>query len=258
VLASAAENITYTTLELGGKNALIVFADADLDLALQVAIEGMFYNQGEACTSTSRILVEESIYDVFLERFSAAAVALVVGAGVDEATELGPMVDERHRDRVMRYLDTAVSEGARVFAQGTTPDDERLSGGYWVPPTVLVDVAPGSTAGQEEIFGPIACVMRFSTEDEAIAIANGTSYGLTAAICTADTARACSLADRLEVGVVRINSYHRGSLGAPFGGVKGSGFGRDGAAETLREYVRSKSIQLPSGRGEVPVWPPRD
>jgi acyl-CoA reductase-like NAD-dependent aldehyde dehydrogenase len=257
VLETAAQNITFTTLELGGKNALLVLDDADLDSAVRIAIEGMFYNQGEACTSTSRILVQDGVYDVFLERFSAAAAALVVGEGRDDRSEIGPMVDARHRDRVLHYLETALAEGARIHAQGVGPSDPRLRDGYWVPPTVLVDVAPDSTAGQEEIFGPIACVMRFTTDDEAIRIANGTPYGLTAAICSGDDARAWSLAARLEAGVVRINNYQRGATGAPFGGIKASGFGRDGAVETLREFVRSKSIQFPSGRGTLPSWPER-
>lgn len=255
VLETAAQNITFTTLELGGKNALLILDDADLPAAVDITIEGMFYNQGEACTSTSRILVHDSVYDDFLARFTKATLELVVGDGRDDATHIGPMVDARQRDRVLGYVDVAVAEGARIHARGAVPDAHDLRAGYWVAPTILVDVEPSSTAGQEEIFGPIASVMRFRTDDEAVAIANGTPYGLTAAICSADDARARRLAGRLEVGVVRINNYQRGATGAPFGGVRASGFGRDGAAETLREFVRSKSIQYPSGRGIVPGWP---
>lgn len=258
VLKSAADNITFATLELGGKNALIIFEDADLNLALQVAIVGMFYNQGQACTSTARILVHEKLYDAFLERFAELTKTLVVGDGLDPASELGPMVDSVQRDRVMGYIDKAVAEGARIYAQGTTPRDDRLAGGYWVPPTVLVGVTPTSTAGQEEIFGPVACLMRFSSEAEAVAIANDTAYGLTAGIVTADEARAWDVASRLEVGTVFVNNYHRrGAPGVPSGGMKASGYGRDNAAETLREFVRSKSIRMPTGRGSIPVWPPR-
>jgi acyl-CoA reductase-like NAD-dependent aldehyde dehydrogenase len=259
VLKSAADNLTYATMELGGKNALLVLADADLDAAVDVALEGMFYNQGEACTSTARILVHDSVHDEFLERFSRATQRLVVGDGLDPATDIGPMVDAAQRDKVLAYLQTGLDEGARVVTRGTPPDDERLKDGYWVPPVILADVTPEMTLAQEEIFGPIACVMRFSTEDEAIGICNGTAYGLTAAICTTDLARADQIARRLEAGMVFVNNYmRRAFLGSPFGGVKGSGFGRENAVETLHEFVRSKNIRFPSGRGQIPVWPPRD
>jgi acyl-CoA reductase-like NAD-dependent aldehyde dehydrogenase len=259
VLRTAAEHLTYATMELGGKNALIVLADADLDHAVGVAIEAMFYNQGEACTSTARILVHDSIHDAFLDRFARAAGRLVVGDGLDPATDIGPMVDAAQRDKVLAYLRTGLDEGARLVTQGTLPADERLAGGYWVAPAVLADVTPEMTVAQEEIFGPIACVLRFQTEEEAISICNGTAYGLTAAICTADVARAGLIARRLEAGMVFVNNYMRRSfLGSPFGGVKGSGFGRENAVETLHEFVRSKNIRFLSGRGQVPAWPPRD
>jgi acyl-CoA reductase-like NAD-dependent aldehyde dehydrogenase len=169
------------------------------------------------------------------------------------------MVDAAQRDKVLAYLQTGLDEGARLVTQGTLPGDERLKDGYWVAPVVLADVTPGMTLAQEEIFGPIACVMRFSTEDEAVEICNGTAYGLTAAICTTDVARAGQIAQRLEAGMVFVNNYmRRAFLGSPFGGVKGSGFGRENAVETLHEFVRSKNIRFPSGRGQIPVWPPRD
>jgi acyl-CoA reductase-like NAD-dependent aldehyde dehydrogenase len=258
VLQTAAENLTYATMELGGKNSLLVLPDADLDQAVEVAVEGMFYNQGEACTSTARILLHDDIYDTFLERFTMAATALVVGDGLDPRTDIGPMVDAKQRDRVLGYLQTAIDEGARIVGQGVVPTAPAYADGYWVPPTVLADVAPDSTAGQEEIFGPIALIMRFSTLDEAIDIANGTAYGLTAAICSRDEAQAWHIAQRLEAGMVFVNNYMRRSfLGAPFGGVKASGFGRENAPETLHEFVRSKAVRFRSGRGEVPVWPPK-
>jgi len=259
VLRSAAENLTYATMELGGKNAVLVLADADLDAAVRVAIEGMFYNQGEACTSTARICVQAAVHDEFLARFARATEALVVGDGLDPATDIGPMVDAAHRDKVLGYLRTGLDEGARLVTQGRLPAEDRLRGGYWVAPAVLADVTPDMTVAQEEIFGPIACVMRFGTEDEAIEIANSTAYGLTAAICTTDLVRAEAIARRLEAGMVFVNNYmRRAFLGSPFGGVKGSGFGRENALETLHEFVRSKNIRFPSGRGAVPGWPPAD
>ncbi len=259
VLKSAAENLTYATMELGGKNALIVLDDADMDVAVDVAIEGMFYNQGEACTSTARILVHRSRYDEFTEKFSAAAESLVVGDALDGATDIGAMVDLAHQQKVLAYLQTALDEGAEIVAQGTVPTDPKLADGYWVPPTVLSGVEPHMTVGQEEIFGPIACLMVFDTDDEAIEIANGTAYGLTAALITPDHFRASRLSERLEAGMVFINNYmRRAFLGSPFGGVKGSGFGRENSLDTLHEFVRAKNIRFPSGHAEIPTWPPRD
>jgi acyl-CoA reductase-like NAD-dependent aldehyde dehydrogenase len=259
VLRGAAENLTFATMELGGKNAVMVLADADLDRAVDVVVEGMFYNQGEACTSTARILVHESIHDAFLERFGAAVTRLVVGDGLDPATDIGAMVTADQRDKVLAHLQRGLEEGARLVVQGQLPGDERLQGGYWVAPTVLADVTPAMSIAQEEIFGPIACVMRFTGEDDAVEICNGTRYGLTAAICTTDETRAYRIAQRLEVGMVFVNNYMRRSfLGSPFGGQKESGFGRENAVETLHEFVRSKNIRFPSGRGEIPSWPPRD
>ncbi len=258
VLQGAAANLTFATMELGGKNAFVVLPDADLDHAVRIAVEAMFYNKAEACTSTARLLVHDDVHDAFVEKFVAAAMSLRVGDGLDPATDIGPLVDERQRDKVQAYLDTALAEGARMVAQGTIPDDPAYAGGSWFPPTVLVDVAPDSTVGQEEIFGPVALFMRFSTLDEAVEIINDTEYGLTCAIATRDEAAAWRLAERLEVGMVFVNNYMRRSfLGSPFGGVKGSGFGRENAAETLREFVRSKSVRFVSGKGEIPEWPRR-
>lgn len=259
VLQSAAQNLTFATMELGGKNALYVRHDADIAQAVDVAVEGMFYNQGEACTSTARILVHDAVYEEFAERFTAAALALTVGDPLHPATDIGPMVDERQQQRVLSYLATALEEGATVRGQGQVPSDPHLAGGYWVAPTVLENVEPHHTVGQEEIFGPIALLMRVSDDEQAIEIANGTEYGLTAAICSRDEATAWQLARRLDAGMVFVNNYmRRAFLGSPFGGVKGSGFGRENAAETIREFVRAKNVRFRSGRGVVPVWPPVD
>lgn len=259
VLKAAADNLTFSTMELGGKNALMVLDDADLTVAVNVAIEGMFYNQGEACTSTARILVHESIHDEFLALFAAAAEKLVVGDGRDPRTDIGAMVDAKQRDRVLGYLQSALDEGARIVTQGALPTEAKYADGFWVAPTVLADVTPEMTVAKEEIFGPIACVMKFSDIDEAVRITNDTEYGLTAAIVTRNEDFAWKLSRRLRVGMVFVNNYMRRSfLGAPFGGVKGSGFGRENAIETLHEFVRSKNVRFPSGKGLIPIWPPVD
>jgi len=259
VLESAAENITFATMELGGKNALMILEDAEMETAINVALEGMFYNQGEACTSTARILVHRSRYKEFEEKFARATEALVVGDGRDSKTDIGPMVDAKQRDRVAGYIDIALKEGARLVTQGKLPTDSKYKDGYWIAPTILADITPTMTVAQEEIFGPVACLMPFDTEAEAIEIANGTAYGLTAAMVTKDESRAWKLAGQLEAGMIFVNNYmRRAFLGSPFGGVKGSGFGRENATETLREFVRSKNVRFPSGKAEIPTWPPKD
>jgi acyl-CoA reductase-like NAD-dependent aldehyde dehydrogenase len=258
VMESAAKNLTFATLELGGKNALIVLDDADLDASVAIAIEGMFYNQGEACTSTSRLLIHSSLYDEFAESFVAATRALVVGDPLDAATDIGPLVDARQQGRVNDYARVALAEGATLLYQGELPSDEHLKDGFYVAPLVVGDVTREMTIAREEIFGPVAALMRFETDDDAVDIANDTDYGLTAAIMTCDESRAARLATRLEVGMVFVNNYtRRNFVGSPFGGVKGSGYGREYGEETLHEFVRAKNVRFPSGRGVIAGWPPR-
>lgn len=254
VLERTAANLTPTLLELGGKSPLIVFDDADLDLALQGAIEGMFFNQGEACTASSRILVEDGVWDEFTERFCAAVRRLKVGDPLDPATHIGPMVTAQQRERVLGYVSAGVAEGARVAAEGALPDDPRLRDGYFVAPTVFTDVKPEMRIAQEEIFGPVVVALPFSGYDEAIEVANGTDFGLFAAVYTRDMTTAQRASRDLDSGVVLVNNYSRALLGTPFGGTKASGYGREHAVETIREFVRSKSVRMRSGLGEVPRW----
>ena len=258
VMAAAAEHLTYVTLELGGKNALMVLDDADVDAAVGVAIEGMFYNNGMACTSTSRIMVHESLYEDFARRFVAAAARLRVGDPLDADTDIGPLVDQRQQQRVEGYVATTLAEGAPLLFEGSVPDDPAWREGYWVKPRIFGEITPANTIAREEVFGPVAALMRFRDDDEAVALANDTEYGLTAAICTADETRAARLAPRLEVGMVFVNQYTRRTfIGSPFGGVKGSGYGREYCAETMHEFVRAKNVRFVSGHGPVPTWPPR-
>lgn len=257
VMAAAAQTLTLPTMELGGKNALVVFDDADLDTAVKSSIEGMFFNQGEACTATARILVQRGIYEEFTRRFVDATSRLKVGAGTDPDVAIGPMVDRKQSDRVSSYIDIAKNEGARLVYQGSIPDDPRLAGGYWVPPTVFADVTAEMRIAQEEVFGPVATLMPFDTDDEAIEIANGTQYGLTAAVFTESEGRVRRFSRDLEAGMVFINNYFRASLlGSPFGGVKDSGFGREGCVQTLHEFTQAKNIRVPTGTVPVPFWGP--
>jgi acyl-CoA reductase-like NAD-dependent aldehyde dehydrogenase len=254
VASAAAKNITPALMELGGKDAMVVFDDADFDRALMDAVEGGYYNKGEACTATSRILVQEGIYDRFVERLAAAVVKLKVGRGTDPAVHVGPVVSRHQQERVLNYIQVGIDEGATLTAQAPLPKDPELANGFWVAPTLFTDVTRGMRIVTEEIFGPVVTVTRFSDEDEAVAIVNESEYGLTSAIYTADTTRGFRVARRIDVGMVFINNYFRGTGGTPFGGTKHSGYGREHAIETLREYSYTKIVRFPSGLGTIPSW----
>ncbi|TRW45817.1 aldehyde dehydrogenase family protein [Georgenia yuyongxinii] len=253
VLKAAAERHVPVLTELGGKNPFIVFDDADLDRAVYDAVEGAFFNKGEACTAAARILVQEGVHDEFVERFADAVSRLKVGDGRDAGTHVGPLVSRRQQERVNEYITIGLDEGATIAAQAPLPDDD-LRNGFFVQPTVFTDVEPGMRIAQEEIFGPVTCIMKFSTEDEAVEIANGTRYALIFAVYTRNTEVATRVARRVEGGVAFINNYFRAFLGSPFGGTKASGSGREHSADTLLEFTYAKALRAPSGEGAVPQW----
>ncbi|MBC7246224.1 MAG: aldehyde dehydrogenase [Actinobacteria bacterium] len=254
VLRLAADNLTPAMLELGGKNPLLIFDDADIEAAVAAAIEGAFYNKGEACTAASRILVQDTVHDEVVGRLSEAVENLRTGDGSDPATQVGPLVSRRQQRRVLAYIELGKEEGAVVAAQGKLPEDPRLAGGFFVPPTLFTGVRPDMRIAREEIFGPVTCVIPFADEGEALSIANGTEYGLVAAVYTGSQERAARIAQRLQAGMVYVNNYFRGGVGAPFGGVKASGFGREHCAQTLYEYGWIKTVRYPSGVGRIPRW----
>ena len=254
VAGTAAKNITPAVLELGGKDALVVFDDADLDRAVKIALEGAFYNKGEACTATSRILVQAGVHDTFVARLTAAVGKLKVGRGTDPAVHVGPVVTKTQQQRVLDYIQIGIDEGATLAVQAALPADPELKDGFWVAPTLFTDVTRDMRIAREEIFGPVVTVTRFSDEDEAVSIVNESEYGLTAAIYSADTTRAFRVARRIDVGMVFINNYFRGVIGTPFGGAKHSGYGREHAIETLREFSYTKMVRFPSGLGTIPSW----
>ena len=258
VLRTAADNLTPTLMELGGKNPVLVFDDADLQDALVAAIDGGFFNQGEACTASSRILVQDTIFAEFESRLATAVSRLRVGDGADPATDVGPLVTAAQQKRVLDYLDIGVAEGARIAAQAPLPSDPRLANGFYVPPTLLTDVTPDMRVATEEIFGPVVTLIPFSGEDESVRIANGTQFGLVAAVFTQDSDRILRVGRQIRAGTVFVNNYVRVAVGTGFGGIGHSGFGREHAQETLAEYGYHKTVRLAHRRDELPRWAAAD
>jgi betaine-aldehyde dehydrogenase len=254
VMRMTADNLTPVLMELGGKNPLLVFDDAHLDDALLAAIDGGFFNQGEACTAASRVLVQDSIYADFTKKLAVATSRLRVGAGAASDTEVGPLVTRAQQQRVLNYLDIGVAEGARIAAQAPLPCDPALKNGFFVAPTVLTDVTPQMRVATEEIFGPVITVIPFRDEPDAVRIANGTPFGLVGAVYTQDVDRSLRVSRQLRAGVVFVNNYLRATVGTGFGGVGQSGFGREHGPETLAEYGYSKTIRLATKRDELPRW----
>ena len=255
IAQSAAANLKPTLLELGGKNAFIVFEDADVERAVKDALEGVFYNKGEACTAASRLIVHDSVHEEFVSKLSQAVKKLVVGDGMNPATHVGPVISKEAQKRVLSYIQRGQDDGGIIAAQASLPTDARLQNGYFVPPTLFTGITRDMTLANEEIFGPVATVTRFSTEEEAISIANSVDYGLTAIIFSRDHQRCGRVSRQVDAGMIWFNQYNRfGLLGTPFGGTKMSGHGREHCIETLREFTWAKTIHEPTGLGVLPNW----
>lgn len=231
----AGRRLLRSSMELGGDNPFLVFEDADLDAAVEGAMLAKMRNIGEACTAANRFLVHKSLATAFAEKLAAKMGALKIGHGLSGA-DVGPLVEAKAQANVARLVDEAVAGGAKVLTGGEKPE----GAGYFYPPTVLVDVAPDAEIGRAEIFGPVAVVSAFETEDEAVARANDTPVGLTAYLYTRDLARALRVTERLEVGMVGLNRGLVSNPAAPFGGVKDSGLGREGGPEGIAEYLSVK------------------
>jgi (Z)-2-((N-methylformamido)methylene)-5-hydroxybutyrolactone dehydrogenase len=242
IYQTAARDFKPVTLELGGKSPNIVFDDANLDNAAKGTVLGMFNTSGQACIACSRVLVQDSIYDAFIEKLIAHTSAARMGDPTDPATEMGPMGCRAHFDKVMSYLDIARDEGARVLLGGEASRRPGLEGGYFIEPTILGDVQNSMRIAREEIFGPIMAVIRFKDEEDAVRIANDSSFGLGAGVWTENMRRAIRVAHRLEAGSVYVNSYRVVSYMSPFGGYKNSGLGRENGVEAIREYLQTKSV----------------
>jgi acyl-CoA reductase-like NAD-dependent aldehyde dehydrogenase len=241
IVEASKSNLKRIQLELGGKGANIVFEDANLDAAVNGAAWAIFHNQGQACIAGSRLILHKDIADQFLERFIALAKSIRLGDPMDPETEMGPLTSALHRDRVMAYIDIAIEQGGKILAGGKAPDDKALAKGFYVEPTI-VEAQPGDRVCQEEVFGPFVTVVRFSTDEEALAIANSSEYGLGSGLWTQNLSRAHKMADAIHAGMCWINCYKRVSPGSPFGGVGQSGYGREMGFEAIHDYTEARSV----------------
>ncbi|MET8684714.1 aldehyde dehydrogenase family protein [Streptomyces sp. NPDC004732] len=242
IMEACAPGVKNLALELGGKNPNVVFADCDFDAAVDHALEASFLHSGQVCSAGSRLLVEDSLHDRFVERLAARAGAIRLGNGLDPETESGPLSSAEHREKVEGYLEVARQEGARLVCGGRRPDDPELSRGFFLLPTVYADCDRSMRIVQEEVFGPVVTVERFRSEDEAVELANDTHYGLAGGIWTNDASRAQRVAARLRHGTVWINDFHPYVPQAEWGGFGLSGFGRELGPTGLREYQEAKHI----------------
>jgi betaine-aldehyde dehydrogenase len=241
--AAESGTVKHVSLELGGKNAMVIFPDVDVDEAAEAAIFGMNLNvcQGQSCGSNSRVLVHERIHDAFVARVAERLAATRVGVAYDPATEMGPLVSAAHLERVAGYVDAGISEGATLVTGGTRPEGTP-EGGYYLAPTLFADVHPEMKIGHEEIFGPVISVFSWKDYDGMIELANSVDLGLTASVWTHDLDLAHKTADRLDAGYVWVNDSTRHYFGTPFGGTKNSGTGREESVEELRSYLETKAI----------------
>jgi succinate-semialdehyde dehydrogenase/glutarate-semialdehyde dehydrogenase len=241
LLEQSAKQVLRTSMELGGNAPFLVFEDADLDAAVEGAMLAKLRNIGQACTAANRFIVHESLADEFANRIAARMEAMPLGRGVDPETKIGPVINEKARANLKRLVDATVSEGGDIVTGGTYVDGD----GYFFRPTVLSNVKPGSTILNEEIFGPVAPIVRFKDEDEAVRIANDTEYGLVSYAFTQDLKRGMRLIERLDTGMTGLNTGLVSNAAAPFGGVKQSGLGREGGLEGIHEYLETKYVMIP-------------
>jgi aldehyde dehydrogenase (NAD+) len=247
IMKAAADNVVPVTLELGGKSPNIVFADADLERAAVSAATTLMQNSAQTCTAPTRLLLEDSAHDRFVELLAQRIGTIRLGRGLDNP-DMGPVVSERQMQRVLGYIAAGTKDGATALTGGRRSAAGALARGYFVEPTLLDRVTPGTALEQEEIFGPVLTVTTFGSIDEAIAIANGTPYGLVTGIWTRDLSRALTLATAIKSGQVRVNAYSvEGSIGLPFGGYKRSGFGREQGVEALANYTQIKNVMINLG-----------
>jgi acyl-CoA reductase-like NAD-dependent aldehyde dehydrogenase len=251
IALAAARRFAKTTLELGGKSPVLIFGDTPVDVAARGAAFGGFIGSGQTCIAGSRLVVHRSVHDEFLDELAAIAEGIRIGDPADEATQLGPVISGRARDRILARIADAVQHGARVVTGGGAATVPGLEDGFFVQPTVLAGVTNDMAAAREEIFGPVVVVIPFDDEDEAVAIANDSPYALGSAIWTRDIARAHRVASRLEAGMVWVNDHHRLDPSSPWGGLKESGIGREGGWESFHDFTHVRAVTVRTAPDDV-------
>jgi aldehyde dehydrogenase (NAD+) len=244
VMKSAADHLAKVTLELGGKSPNIVFEDADLEAATNGVIAGIFAATGQTCVAGSRLLVQRSVHDELVQRVAARARTIKLGNPLETTTEMGPVAFRDQFEKILSYVDLGLAEGAELVSGGKAATEPDLEGGYFVQPTIFTGVRNDMRIASEEIFGPVLSVIPFDTEDEAIAIANDTMYGLGAGVWTKDLQRAHRVAHAVRAGSVWVNSYRMITYNVPFGGYKQSGIGRENGLSAVRDYTETKSVWI--------------
>ncbi len=247
VAAMAAGGMKHVTMELGGKSPLIIFDDADVEDAVGGAMLGNFYSAGQVCSNGTRVFVQAGIRERFLQRLVARTKAITIGDPMDESVQMGPMVSATQRDKVMAYLEIGKAEGAKVLAGGSVARLQGMEAGCFIEPTIFASVKDHMRIAREEIFGPVMCVLDFVSEDEVIARANDTQFGLSAGVFTRDITRAHRVVSKLQAGTCWINAYNLAPVEVPFGGVKASGMGRENSAAAIEHYSQIKSVYVSMG-----------
>lgn len=257
IIESCSENVKKLIMELGGKSASIILKDVDIQIAVNSCLCSVFLNQGQMCTQMSRVLIEDDIYDKFVEGFAEKTKQIKLGSGMDYETQMGPLISEEQRRKVIAYTEKAKADGAKLLCGGKIPDTERLKNGFFFEPTVFVDVLPQMSIFREEVFGPVVCISSFSTCQEAVTLANDTDFGLAACVWSKDEELAQDLAKEINAGTIWINTYGMFYNPVPFGGFKQSGFGKELGKEGFLEYTRLKNIivdKSPDAKPLVNYW----
>jgi len=253
ILEYCRQNVKKIVFELGGKSASIILKDADLESAVNGSLCSIFLNQGQMCTAMSRIFVEEDVFKKFLDDFLAKARKIKLGNPLHYETQMGPLISQEQQDKVMGFVEEAKREGAKLVWGGKIPQDLELKSGFFFEPTIFVEVSPEMRIFQEEVFGPVVCIDKFSDLDQVIKLANATDFALASSIWTKDSEKAAFLANKINSGIVWINTYGMFYNEVPYGGFKQSGFGKELGREGFLEYTRLKSVIIDKTKGEKPL-----